>query len=318
MARRLPCFFKIGGVLGDDQMITRLIRKALNFFNDTARESDNWFLSEMYILKENLSIPCTYRSMPTTIRDTLRLCEMIETDFDIVVAIPRSGMVVGSIISVLFGKPLTTPDVLAEGRVWMSNKVGEVQDITSETRLLLVDDGIQYGSAFENAIFQIRRKYPCIKIKTVVLYAHNGTKNKVDVHLMEIPKNHDNYCDYSIMHCKPKKVAFDLDGVLCRDYCDGYQNAQPYLIPAYEIDCIITARLECDRKVTEQWLEHYGVRYRMLCMRQLWENPLEFKASVLIKEKPLLYVESDRWIAKECNERTGVRCLCLQDGVLYG
>jgi adenine/guanine phosphoribosyltransferase-like PRPP-binding protein len=306
----------------------RIVRKGINILNRVMGNSENRLLSELYILKENMTIPCTYKPLTFTLADTLTLCKSLSSDFDIVVAIPRSGMIVGSIIATVFGKPLTTPDVLAEGRVWMSEKNGYCQTITENTRLLLVDDGVQNGTAFRKAVSQIREKYPEIKIKTAVLYAHAGAKEMVDIYLEEVSGRYNNYCDYSIMHCKPKKVAFDLDGVLCEDSdCNNTPvqelnqmiHGNPFKIPEYEIDCIITARLERFRGITETWLASNGVKYKKLYMRQHgWENVLDYKSEILLKEKPILYVESDQWIAKECQERTGVRCLCLTTGTLYG
>jgi uncharacterized HAD superfamily protein len=84
------------------------------------------------------------------------------------------------------------------------------------------------------------------------------------------------------MKQKERKVyAVDIDGVLCKERRKGwlsYSTAKPIwkniskvnrLFDEGHIILIYTARLECDREVTEQWLRENKVKYTALILGKL-------------------------------------------------
>ena len=111
-----------------------------------------------------------------------------------------------------------------------------------------------------------------------------------------------------------RKIASDLDGVLARNHLDKadyrpfrlheyYSCCQPTKLSKIPIDIIITGRKEHFRKVTQNWLEYYGVDYEQLIMfpnktKKTNRSLAEYKARVINELEITKYYEDDRRIAE--------------------
>jgi orotate phosphoribosyltransferase len=309
----------------------RYLRKGINFAKRyVTKIANNPAISEMYIFRNNIRNPI-YCHIPNTVisSDIFDWCNKISSDFDTVVAIPRSGLLVGSTIATYFGKPLSTPDMIIEGKQWMPAELKTQKiNLNFYNTLLLVDDSICSGKQMENYVNLIQNHLPNKKIIKAVLYKSKEATYNVDSYYKEVSNKNFNQYDFSLMHQKfGLNIACDLDGILCKDYSgqnydDFLRNAIPHRIPIFEIDSILTARLEKYRGITEEWLKKHNVRYKNLYMLSGHDNSdiqnvLKFKTKILLKEKPDLYWESNPYIAKECYERTGIKTLCFENGILY-
>lgn len=251
----------------------------------------------------------------------------IPPDIDLIVAIPRSGLLVGCLISVLRGKPLTTPDLFIKGKYWkskhMKNRIIK--------NVLLVDDSATTGNTITKNFDLLKKAKPTIKIIKGVLLATNDSKQVIDTYHKIIPQ--PRIFEWNIMHGKRFRLAVDLDGVLSEEcppgvdlneglYLKWLLNAKPLRIPEFEIDAIISNRLEIYRELTEKWLGKNNIRYKKL---YLWNinSKLERKDHAnnkiehLTKIKPDIYWESDVEQAKLIFEKTKIPTLSLQENILF-
>lgn len=288
------------------------------------RTVDNRFVVKAYNKLYSASLPYQYVTMYKIAIDTVEWCKHMSSDFDYVVAMPRSGMIVGSMISGIFGKPLSTPDQIMENKYWLSSVArenGHKVDVYGS--ILLVDDTVSSGKQMNKTYGELSKSLPNMKIIRAALYVSDPIK--VDRYFKRIDtKNTMWNFEYSIMHQKFGKIAFDMDGVLCedynvgRDYDDFIRNAKPYRIPIYTIDCIITARKEKYRELTEKWLTAHNVKWDKLVMIGDCEcDVIKFKSDVLIHEKPVVYVESNADISEGSHLRTGTPVICIENNMLY-
>ena len=128
-------------------------------------------------------------------------------------------------------------------------------------------------------------------------------------------------------------LAVDMDGVLCANcpqgadddeelYLEWIRTARPYLIPAFEVDVIVTCRLEKYRQQTEQWLKEHKVKYKKLCM---WNIPRKserqgnfarFKINELLQLKPDMFWESAWAQSEKIWEETKIPTLCIDEMTL--
>lgn len=274
---------------------------------------DNW--------RHRRALPYNYSKMNTVTDDVVEWCKSISSDFDVVVAIPRSGLIAGSIISTYFGKPLSTPEMIIENKKWMSKKA---DNSNFYNRILLVDDLLWTGKQMNEVREQLRTKLPTINIRCAALYINESLTNEVNLFYKTVPDNSLCHCDYNLMHARPGKIAYDLDGVLCFDWdnISNYENhlctVKPYRIPVYEIDCILTARLEIYRPVTEQWLKDHDVKWKKLYMRNTEnQDVVQFKSEILLKENPEIYVESHPFYADLIHKETGLTVVCTDNNTMY-
>lgn len=106
------------------------------------------------------------------------------------------------------------------------------------------------------------------------------------------------------------KIGFDMDGVLLpdynhivglgdRDFFVQTLNAKPMFNPSGRFD-VVTARLECWRDITEQWLRQLKEPPVAVFMRANEdESPAQFKYRIAIERRYDKFVESDPQVCRE-------------------
>ena len=298
--------------------------------SEVLKNSDNRICARMYIEGRNLMYPEQYPfiTLEQFAHDTREWIKTIPSDFDVVVAVPRSGLIAGSMIAGVFGKPLSTPDVFANNKAaWITKSFGFHDTKTDQyNRILLVEDSVAECTEILNAKRIIKSRYPDLEVRMAAQYAQQSAVKHLNYYYKTFE---DSTCapryDYNLAHGGDGQTAYDMDGVLCedwniqKDYGNFIRTALPHRIPIYKIQCIITARTENNRTITEEWLARYHVNYGRLYMRQdTSETPIAFKSRILLKEKPSKFIESDDTTARECHKKTGIKCIALDTGRIYG
>lgn len=295
----------------------------LKYVSDYMSQSNSATVSYAYNKIRARVHPLHYVSMEKIVADTAKWCETLGSDFDTVVALPRSGLVVGSTVACILGKSLSTPEEYVEGKQWASSSFARYNhNVNFYNRVLLVDDSIVTGKQMNKAVEILKSAHPDKEIIVSALYAAEGVT--IDRYYKTINKNHSWLCEYNLMHGKFGNIGYDIDGVLCEDW-DGKRDyekflcdAMPYKIPVYDIDFVITARKEKYREVTEKWLNEHNVKYHKLFMSPNdCKDGIKFKSNVLRETKPLVYVESNDYIARRLNLLSGCQTICIENNLLY-
>jgi orotate phosphoribosyltransferase len=123
------------------------------------------------------------------------------------------------------------------------------------------------------------------------------------------------------------RIAYDMDGVLCRDplpdeidygpkYDRFIETAEPLRMVKSVLGWIVTGRMEKYRNATDAWLKSKGVRYKELIMApdtqtHTMEGHAKRKAKWLAEHPEcLLFVESDPMQAARIAELTGRAVVC--------
>jgi len=251
------------------------------------------------------------------------------TTYDLIVGTPRSGLLVANIIALKLGKPLTTPEFFCQNKFWMSKQIDINTDLVN---ILLVDDSITSGKAMEEAFNCLQLSNREIKITKAALITTEESKSLVDLYYKIMP--HPRWFEWNMMHAKKGKLAVDMDGVLCENcppgvdadeklYLNWIKNARPYLIPAFEVDAIVSNRLEKYRSETERWLAQHNVRYKELI---LWDieskkerngRHAQRKVEVLVKIRPDIFWESSLHEAQEIWKNTKIPTICFDEMCLF-
>lgn len=254
----------------------------------------------------------------------------LKADYDLIVGVPRSGLLVANIISVKLGRPLAAPDMLLSGACWHGGKKGVMPE---KPRLLLVDDSIHSGGTMAAAVEAVRKALPRASIETAALIAAPGSEKLVDHYftVVKIPR----LFEWNMLHVRKGSLVCDLDGVICENcppgtdaderlYTAWVKNARPYLIPAFEVDCVLSARLEKYRADTEAWLAAHGVRYRDLVLWDLQDRSERrgkfsiYKIERIKSIKPEMVWESNAGQAEDIYRATGIPTLCVDTMTMRG
>ncbi len=226
--------------------------------------------------------------------------------FDLIVGIPRSGMIPAYIISAYLNIDCTDVDSLVENRPLQKgitrNTKGSLVYPAEAKQILLVDDSIYSGNAFELAKSKIPAELAA-KIKTLAVYTSDLSKKLVDNYFEYIDGT--KIFEWGIFHNNIiSKTCIDIDGVLCRDplpeenddgekYLNFIRNAEPLFLPTGKAYALVSNRLEKYRYETETWLKKHGIKYKRLVLLNLASKEERLKIDPGIEHKGKFLKNSD-------------------------
>lgn len=272
-----------------------------------------------------------YRNIADLNQVILKRLNILPRDFDLIVGIPRSGMLPANLLALYLNRPYTDIDSFLNGHIYKAGERGQFFDINAYKKVLVVDDSIASGSALKKSRERLAELEQKFDIKYCVIYLVPGKEKMVDYYFEEVPL--PRYFQWNVFnHTTLEKACFDIDGVLCIDpteeqnddgekYIDFILNAPPLFIPGAKIGTIVTSRLEKYRPQTEEWLKKYNVKYKELVMLDLPNkearvragNHAQHKAKTFGSGPFVLFIESDFSQALEINRITKKPVLCTEN-----
>lgn len=277
-----------------------------------------------------------YRSIADMDRLIRKNLSLIPRDIDLIVGIPRSGLLPASILALLLNKPLKSLSELGNEASY-SFSTRKLEKLDNLKKILVVDDSCLTGGSLNKAKeFLSQTISSDVQIIYCCIYAIEETASLLDMYF-EIC-NPPRLFEWNIMnHIYIQGTCMDLDGVLCVDpteeqnddgekYIDFVKNAVPlFAAPKYPIGAIVTSRLEKYRGITEEWLERNNIKYQNLIMldvpdketRQRLQLHSRFKASVYLKSDALLFIESSDRQAQEIFNYTNKPVYCTESNKFY-
>ncbi len=193
------------------------------------------------------------------------------TKFDVVVGIPRSGMIPASLLATHLQLPLSDVDSFARGVAFARSGVV----VSTGPRVLLVDDTANRGGAMGRAVAQIQHKTKSIT-RMVVYGPYRGDYSFIDLHFEECPG--PRVFQWNMWkHIRLPKWGFDFDGVFCREptreenddgpaYLRFMETSPAQFLPTKPIGHVVTGRLEKYRPQTIAQMKRYGIECESLTM----------------------------------------------------
>lgn len=281
-----------------------------------------------------------FRSVHQLNADIATWSESLPEDIDLVVGIPRSGMLAATMLALHIHRPLADLDDLLAGRVMGGGErmAGAAQDdvVATARRILVLDDSTNRGGAMRDAQARVAAE-PSLRDRVVwgaPYVAPGAAEGLVDHWYEKVPQ--PRAFEWNILHHSGLVDAcMDIDGVLCRDpsddenddgdaYAGFLRDVPARLVPATEVGWLVTSRLERYRPQTEDWLARRGIRYRELVMHQAASaeerrrerSHARHKAAVYARTKAWLFIESDLNQAVEIAELVGRPVYCTDRRVM--
>lgn len=272
-----------------------------------------------------------YRNIRNLNDVILKNLSIIPRDFDLIVGVPRSGMLPANLLSLYLNRPYTDIHSFMNGHIYKAGARGQFFDIKAFKKILVVDDSIASGSALKECKENLKDLSAEFDIKYCAVYVVPGKEKMVDYYFEVVPL--PRYFQWNILnHTTLEKACFDIDGVLCADpsaeqnddgekYIDFILNAPPLFIPGSKIGTVVTSRLEKYRKETEYWLKKNNIKYNDLVMldlpdmaaRQRANNHGGHKAQAYMSKPYVLFVESDLTQAIQINKIAKKPVLCTEN-----
>jgi uncharacterized HAD superfamily protein/hypoxanthine phosphoribosyltransferase len=272
-----------------------------------------------------------YRSINDLNSIILKKLNILPKDFDLIVGVPRSGMLPANLLALYLNKPYTDLHSFLNGHIYKAGARGQFFDIKSFKKILIVDDSVGSGGAINEVKEKLKNMLNDFNFSYCTIYMAPGKEKMVDHYFEIVP--FPRYFQWNVMnHTSLTKACFDIDGVLCVDPTDEENddgekyrhfilNATPLYIPGCKIGALVTSRLEKYRKETEEWLAKNNIKYNELIMldlpnmeaRRRLNNHAEHKAKAYQLKSYTLFIESSLSQAIEINKRTGKPVLCTEN-----
>lgn len=202
--------------------------------------------------------------------------------------------------------------------------------------ILIVDDSILSGKSLSTQLNKIPKKVKKnFSITTLAIYSSKIYRKDVDIFFSYIDT--PRIFEWNLFHRDIlSKSCVDIDGVLCLDpskeenddgkeYENFILNATPLILPTYEINSLVTNRLEKYRKQTVIWLKKNNIRFKKLIMLDVPSQKIriEKKLHTINKSnyykscKLDLFIESDPLQAIEIARNTKKPVYCLETNKIY-
>lgn len=273
-----------------------------------------------------------YRSFSDLNNAILHNINKFPHDVDLIVGIPRSGMLPANLIALYLNKPFTDIDSFIDGRVYSTGRRGDYINNNYSDKVLIIDDSILAGNALKKVkdkLLIYQRTHPNILIQYGVVYASPEGKNKVDFFCEIIDGSR--LFQWNLFHhplILPNAIL-DIDGVLCPNppidddgpqYLSYISNAPTLYTPTIKVDKLVTCRLEKYRAVTEKWLKINHIQYNELHMlnfktreeRIAWGKHGIYKGNIYKKSDNILFIESSYDEALQIYKVAGRPVFCTE------
>ena len=271
-----------------------------------------------------------FRSVQDLNEAVVRGLHRIPGDVDLIVGIPRSGMLAANLIALHLNLPLTDLDGFLEGRIMPSGTRGRLRENGTGWHALVVDDSVLSGATMRAVRCRIEDAAPRGQVTCAAVYVAPDARSGVDLSFEEIvgPR----VFEWNLMHGGMiGRSCVDIDGVLCVDpteqqnddgprYRRFLAEARPLMLPTVPVGRLVTCRLEKYRSLTEQWLDRHGVQHGGLVMMNLPDKAARlaagsharFKADAYRRVDALLFVESSERQAVEIARLSGRPVLSME------
>lgn len=275
-----------------------------------------------------------YRSVSALNRSVSLWLERMPRDWDLVVGIPRSGLLVANLLALHLNLPLADLDGYIEGRVLSGGRRLGKRSVKPGRRILVVDDSVNTGGQMKLARQRINAASTGDRVAYAAAYVTPGTEAQVDYYceLVQSPR----VFEWNLMHHSILlSSCLDIDGVLCRDplvtenddgqnYVRFLELAEPKFLPSVPVGWLVTSRLEKYREQTEAWIKAHGINYRELIMLDLdsKEQRLQagshasHKAAAYRRTNSDLFIESSLIQALEIATLAGKPVYCVETSEL--
>ena len=279
----------------------------------------------------------TYEDLSVIISNNLH---KIPEDIDLIVGIPRSGLMAASMISLHLNLPLTDIDSLLENKIYNHGRTKAKEkwltDPSKAKKILIVDDSSVTGSSINEAKQKLEKSKFKDKAIYLVVFVTEETKDIPDIYFDICPKPRMFEWNY-MHHMFLDRACVDIDGVLCQDptpeenddgekYIKFISTVKPRIVPAKKIKYLVTTRLEKYRKYTEKWLKKNNIQFENLIMMDLPSkeermklgNHGQFKGEQY-KNLPdaKIFIESNKNQAKVIANVSGKEVFCVDDCKFY-
>jgi uncharacterized HAD superfamily protein/adenine/guanine phosphoribosyltransferase-like PRPP-binding protein len=269
-----------------------------------------------------------FRSVADLNRTIMHGSAVLPAQIDLVIGIPRSGLLAANLLALHLNLPLTDVEGYIAGRLLQSGHRKQSSQKSADIdarhfrKVLVLDDSILSGKAMRKARQQLEQVKGDAELVFAAVYAAPSARSEVDFYFEEVAD--PRVFEWNFMHhlAVMPKSCIDIDGVLCHDptedqnddgplYRKFIEEARPLLIPSVPVGWLVTSRLEKFRAETEGWLRKHGVDYKNLIMLDLPDKESRLAAMAHAPFKAKIYKQADAILFVESNHAQAIEIAAI-------
>lgn len=279
-----------------------------------------------------------FRSISDLRRTILANLHRVPADVDVIVGVPRSGMLPASIVALDRNLPMADLENFAQGRLLATGSTRKVAQTSKPfeamKHALIIDDSISSGGSLTKARAVLQSLSGTMKLTFAAVYGVQPVHDAAEIIFETV--DHPRAFEWNVMHhWVLSQACLDIDGVLCHDpkphenddgdaYMNFLRTARPLSIPSVPVNTLVTSRLERYRPETEEWLRAQGVQYERLIMldvasaeerRRLGLHG-KFKGKFYRESDHSLFIESELHQAETIAEMSGKPVLSIEGMIM--
>jgi orotate phosphoribosyltransferase len=246
-----------------------------------------------------------YRSVADLNDDIVTWSRRLPGNINVIVGIPRSGLLVANLLALHMNLPMTDVDGLIEGRLIAAgprlNATRPTVPDLDTLRVLVVDDSVWSG----NQMRKIRERITAARLRHVIFYgAVYITPNATDL----VDYYHEKVAlprafEWNVLH-HPSLTAscMAMEGVLWPaeigriDAAEGLRELRPIFAPTQPIGRLIATQPERLRVPIQEWLAHHRISYGELVLLDPTDSSIGRDEGCFVRAKASLYRHSNAWI----------------------
>lgn len=280
-----------------------------------------------------------YRSFDDLSKVIIKNIEKIPKDIDLIIGIPRSGLLIANMLALILNKPLTDLKGYEQNRLISAGNTKNtnyfIKDCKQAKKVLVMEDSVDTGKSIIDCKNKIKN-FASEDIEFIFgcVFINPGKEKLVDFYL-EVVKQ-PRLFEWNIYHHSIlQNSCCDIDGVLCVDptneendnganYLKFLNDAKSKIIPSNKIGALVTCRLKQYEKETREWLNNNNVIYdKLIMMNCTFEERIknnnhgEFKGKYYKKSQYQLFIESDPFQAEIINKISHKPVYCVGNGMFY-
>lgn len=225
----------------------------------------------------------------------------IPADVDLVVGIPRSGMLAASLIALNRNLRLLDIEGFLSRRLPRTGRTASATVAAAEApvrHVLIVDDSIASGRSMRAVRREVEQRGCDERITFLAVYGAKAVHEEVEITLEQVPT--PRLFGWNLLrHNRLMDSCVAIEGVLFRDSVGWTETS--LLKPIVQIPHLIGRGREHDRSAIEHELRAHGIDYGRLWLfddsaddqQPSSESYARFKSSVYTQSKCCLFVDGD-------------------------
>jgi adenine/guanine phosphoribosyltransferase-like PRPP-binding protein len=207
-----------------------------------------------------------------------RNLHLVPADVDLVVGVPRSGILPAATIALLLNLRYTDLDSFLEQRLCGTGSTKPasrlIDDAMAARHVLVVDDSLNRGYAMHEVRERLQRAGIAAKVTLAAIYVVPDGTAEVDIafEVLPLPRIFE---WNAFHHITLERTCAMFEGVLCRQpsraeradaarFAHFLDGAAPLMRPTRPLACVLAGMPDAYRPLIADWLARHGIAHQRL------------------------------------------------------